>query len=142
MSMAMLLVAICAINVATLLLLRSAGRAREMAMRYALGACVPASFRSCWSRALCSASPELSPASRLRPVVASALARLLITSDPTSAQPYSTSIDTRILLFTLVVSVVTSLVFSVAPYSTSCGLMSLWPSGKIRYRRQNLAALP
>ncbi len=38
MSMAGLLVFLCAINVATLLLLRAAGRAREMSMRYALGA--------------------------------------------------------------------------------------------------------
>ncbi len=38
MSMAGLLVVLCAINVATLLLLRAARRAREMSMRYALGA--------------------------------------------------------------------------------------------------------
>ena len=38
LGMAGLLIAMCAINVATLLLLRAAGRAREMSMRYALGA--------------------------------------------------------------------------------------------------------
>jgi len=38
MSMSVLLVVLCAINVATLLLLRAAARAREMSMRYALGA--------------------------------------------------------------------------------------------------------
>ena len=38
MSMAGLLVVLCAMNVATLLLLRAAARAREMSMRYALGA--------------------------------------------------------------------------------------------------------
>jgi len=58
MSMAGLLVAMCAINVATLLLLRAAGRAREMSMRYALGAKRAALFRSCWSKADCWALPE------------------------------------------------------------------------------------
>ena len=38
MGMAGLLVAMCAINVATLLLLRASARASEMSMRYALGA--------------------------------------------------------------------------------------------------------
>lgn len=115
MSMAVLLVAICAINVATLLLLRSAGRAREMAMRYALGARRARIVAQLLAEGAMLGMIGAAAGLALAPVVTRALARLLITSDPTGAQPYSTSIDARILLFTLAVSVATSLVFSIAP---------------------------
>ncbi len=42
------------------------------------------------------------------------LVRVMTNSDPGS-EPYSTSIDARVLLFTLAISVVVSLLFSVAP---------------------------
>ena len=113
MSMAVLLVAICAINVATLLLLRAAGRAREMAMRYALGAkrarIVSQLLVEGGLLGLAGAAAGLV----LAPALTKALVRLLTSADPAS-QPYSTSIDARMLLFTLVVSVVTSLLFSIA----------------------------
>ena len=114
MSMAGLLVAMCAINVATLLLLRAAGRAREMSMRYALGA-----KRSRVVSQLLVEGGLLGAAGgaaglALAPVVAVALVRLMTSSDPGS-EPYSTSIDGRVLLFTLAVSFVTSLLFSIAP---------------------------
>lgn len=115
MSMAMLLVAICAINVATLLLLRSAGRAREMAMRYALGAMRSRIVSQLLVEGALLGVGGAVAGLALAPLVTGALARLLINSDPTGAQPYSTTVDTRILLFTLAISVVTSLVFSVAP---------------------------
>ncbi|MEI9977389.1 MAG: ABC transporter permease [Edaphobacter sp.] len=53
MSMAGLLVAMCAINVATLLLLRAAARAREMSMRYALEPAGHVSSRNFLSKAAC-----------------------------------------------------------------------------------------
>jgi predicted permease len=114
MSMAGLLVTMCAINVATLLLLRAAGRAREMSMRYALGA-----KRSRVVSQLLVEGGLLGAAGgaaglALAPVVAVALVRLMTSSDPGS-EPYSTSIDGRVLLFTLAVSFVTSLLFSIAP---------------------------
>jgi predicted permease len=114
MSMAGLLVALCAINVATLLLLRAAGRAREMSMRYALGA-----KRGRIAAQLLTEGGLLGIGGALAglflaPVVAGTLVRLMTSADPGS-EPYSTAIDTRVLLFTLTVALVTSLLFSIAP---------------------------
>jgi putative ABC transport system permease protein len=114
MSMAGLLVAMCAINVATLLLLRAAGRAREMSMRYALGA-----KRSRVISQLLVEGGLLGIAGgvaglALAPVAATALVRLMTSSDPGS-EPFSTAIDGRVLAFTLAISFVTSLLFSIAP---------------------------
>jgi putative ABC transport system permease protein len=114
MSMAGLLVFLCAINVATLLLLRAAGRAREMSMRYALGA-----RRSRITAQLLVEGGLLGLAGAgaglaIAPMVATTLVRLMTSSDP-GGEPYSASIDARILLFTLVVSFVASLLFAVAP---------------------------
>jgi predicted permease len=114
MSMAALLVALCAINVATLLLLRAAGRGREMSMRYALGAkrgrIVSQLLVEGGLLGLAGAAAGLA----LAPVVAKALVRLMTSTD-SGSEPYSTSIDARVLLFTLGVSFVVSLLFSVAP---------------------------
>ena len=114
MSMAGLLVALCAINVATLLLLRAAGRAREMSMRYALGA-----KRGRIATQLLTEGGLLGTAGALAglflaPVVAGTLVRLLTSSDPGS-EPYSAAIDVRVLLFTVAVALLTSLLFSIAP---------------------------
>jgi predicted permease len=114
MSMAGLLVAMCSINVATLLLLRAAGRAREMSMRYALGAkrsrIISQLLVEGGLLGLAGAAAGLV----LAPVVTRTLLRLMTSSEPGS-EPYSASIDIRVLLFTLAVSVVASLLFSFAP---------------------------
>ena len=114
MSMAGLLVAMCAINVATLLLLRAAGRAREMSMRYALGAkrsrIISQLLVEGGLLGLSGAAAGLA----LAPVVAKTLVRLMTSADPGS-EPYSTTIDARVLLFTLALSVLASLLFSFAP---------------------------
>ncbi len=114
MSMAGLLVGMCAINVATLLLLRASARAREMSMRYALGArrgrIVSQLMVEGGMLGLVGAGAGLA----LAPVVARLLVRVMTSADPGS-EPYSTALDARILLFTLVISVLVSLLFSVAP---------------------------
>jgi putative ABC transport system permease protein len=114
MSMAGLLVAMCAINVATLLLLRAAARTREMSMRYALGA-----SRSRITSQLFVEGSLLGLAGAvaglaLAPLVANALVRLMTQADPGS-EPYSAAIDARVLLFTLGISLIVSLLFSLAP---------------------------
>ncbi|MFY9856323.1 MAG: FtsX-like permease family protein, partial [Terracidiphilus sp.] len=114
MSMAGLLIAMCAINVATLLLLRAAGRVREMSMRYALGAkrsrIVSQLLVEGGLLGLAGAAAGLA----LAPVVATTLVHLITNADP-GEEPYSASIDVRVLLFMLGISLVVSLLFSIAP---------------------------
>lgn len=114
MSMAGLLVTMCAINVATLLLLRASARAREMSMRYALGARRSRILSQLLIEGgvlgLCGAGAGLAVA----PLVARILVRIMTNADP-GTEPYSTSIDARILIFTLAISVVASVLFSIAP---------------------------
>jgi putative ABC transport system permease protein len=114
MSMAGLLIAMCAINVATLLLLRSAARAREMSMRYALGASrsriVSQLFVEGGLLGLAGAVAGLA----IAPVVAKTLVRIMTHADPGS-EPYSALIDTRVLFFTAGISLLVSLLFSLAP---------------------------
>lgn len=114
MSMAGLLVAMCAINVATLLLLRASARAREMSMRYALGArrgrVVAQLLVEGGLLGLAGAAAGLA----LAPVVARILVQLMTSADPGN-EPYSTTIDARVLFFTLGVSLLASVLFSIAP---------------------------
>jgi predicted permease len=116
MSMAGLLVTMCAINVATLLLLRAAGRAREMSMRYALGAkrsrIVAQLLVEGGLLGLAGAAAGLA----LAPAVAVTLVRLMtMTRANPGEEPYSAAIDVRVLLFTLGVALVVSFLFSIAP---------------------------
>ncbi|MGP8173552.1 MAG: ABC transporter permease [Terracidiphilus sp.] len=114
MSMAGLLVSMCAINLATLLLLRAAGRAREMSMRYALGAArgriVAQLLVEGGLLGLAGAAAGLA----LAPAVAATLVRLMTRANP-GEEPYSSAIDARVLLFTLGVALVVSFLFSIAP---------------------------
>ncbi len=114
MSMAGLLIAMCAINVATLLLLRAAGRAREMSMRYALGAKRGRIVAQLLVEGLLLGAAGAGAGLAVAPLVAQVLVRLMTNADPGS-EPYSASIDMRVLLFTLGISLVVSLLFSVAP---------------------------
>ncbi|WP_058187393.1 ABC transporter permease [Terracidiphilus gabretensis] len=114
MSMAGLLVAMCAINVATLLLLRASARAREMAMRYALGAKRGRIAAQLLIEGGLIGLVGAVAGLLLAPTVAHVLVSLITSADPGS-EPYSAHIDGRILLFTLAIALVASVLFSIAP---------------------------
>ncbi len=114
MSMAGLLVLMCAINVATLLLLRAVSRAREMAMRYALGAKRGRITGQLLTEGVLIGILGALGGVALAPVVARMLVHLLVNATPGS-EPYSANVDATMLLFALGVGMVVSILFSLAP---------------------------
>ncbi len=114
LSMAGLLIAMCTLNVATLLLLRSAARVREMSMRYALGAKSSRIVRQLLIEGGLLGAAGAAGGIALSPLLAITLVRLITSSQP-GMEPYSSSVDMRVLLFTLALAFVVSLLFSIAP---------------------------
>ena len=114
LSMAGLLIAMCTLNVATLLLLRSAARVREMSMRYALGAKSSRIVRQLLIEGGLLGAVGAAGGIALSPLLAITLVRLITSSQP-GMEPYSSSVDMRVLLFTLALAFVVSLLFSIAP---------------------------
>jgi putative ABC transport system permease protein len=114
MCMAGLLVAMCAINVATLLLLKASSRAREMSMRYALGAKQSRILSQLLLEGGLLGLAGAAAGLLMAPLVTNTLVRLLTSANP-GEEPYSTAIDARVLLFTLGIALIASLLFSMAP---------------------------
>jgi predicted permease len=109
------LAAMCAVNTATLLLLRAAGRVREISMRYALGAArsrivAQLLIEGCVLGA-CGAIAGL----MISPVITRGLVVLMANGDDQTQSPYSAAVDGRILLYALGLSVLITLLFSIAP---------------------------
>ncbi len=106
-----LLLIACA-NVANLLLVRGDARLREMAVRTAIGAAPDRLVRQ-----LLTESVVLACSARiLGLVLASVGLRVLMTVDPTSLPPLApVRLDWTVVAFTLVLGVVTTIVFGLAP---------------------------
>jgi predicted permease len=108
-------------NVAGLLLARAAGRNREMALRLALGA-----GRTRIIRQLLTESLLLSATGGILGVVFAFWGIHTIVSFVSSNQSrplaFATGLDTRVLLFTLAISVLTGILFGLAPALRSAGV--------------------
>lgn len=115
MGMVGVIAAMCAVNVAILLLLRAAGRVREISIRYALGAARSAIVSQLLIEGCVLGAAGAIGGVALSPVITKALVRLIYNGDDPTQAPYSTAVDGRILLFSLALSILVSLAFSIAP---------------------------
>ena len=115
MGMVGVLVAMCAVNVAILLLLRATGRIREISVRYALGASRSTILVQLLLEGGLLGIGGAAMGIVITPLLTRALIGLITSSDNPMNAPYSTAVDERVLLFTLLLSVVVTLIFSLAP---------------------------
>ena len=115
MGMVGVLAAMCAVNVATLLLLRAAGRVREISMRYAMGAARSRIIGQLLVEGGVLGLLGAIAGVMLSPIIAHTLVGMMARTVDATQTPYSASVDTRILLFTLVLSFLVTMAFSIAP---------------------------
>jgi len=147
MGMVSLVVAMAIVNVASLLLVRAAARAREFSMRYALGATSGQILRQLLVEGMLLGFAGAALGLLLAPQALRLLIRWM--SGTSSGEPvFSMTLDWRVLVFTIVATVTGSLLFSLAPavqfwnprladalkQQTSSGM-----SGSLRFRRTCVA---
>ncbi|HEY1895081.1 MAG TPA: ABC transporter permease, partial [Terracidiphilus sp.] len=114
MGMVLLVVAMAVVNVASLLLVRAAGRAREFSMRYALGATSGQILRQLLAEGMLLGFAGAALGLLLAPQAL----RLLIhwMSGSTMGEPvFTATLDWRVLVFTILATLTASLLFSLAP---------------------------
>ncbi len=114
MGMVVLLLLMACVNVSSLLLVRAAGRVREMSVRYAMGAGRWQIIRQLLAEGLLLGLLGGTLGLLLAPAVSSVLIRRFA-GDTATDLPFSSSVDARILLFNFVLALVVSVLFSLAP---------------------------
>ena len=114
MGMVGLLVVMACVNLSSLLLVRAAGRAREISVRYALGAGRWQVVRQLLIEGLILGMIGGGLGVALAPVVTRVLLRRMVGSSTTEL-PFSTNPDVRVLLFAFALAFAVSLAFSLAP---------------------------
>jgi putative ABC transport system permease protein len=132
MGMVLLVVLMAAVNVASLVLVRSAGRLREFSMRYSLGA-----QRGRVIRQLLLEGTLLGLLGGAAGLILVPVATHVLVSRMTSGQgqpPFSTSVDGRVLAFNFAVALVVSLLFTMAP------AVQLWRPDLVGQMKQQSAA--
>ena len=113
MAMALLVLLIAAVNVASLLLVRSASRVREFSLRYALGADAKRIVQQLLLEGLLIGIAGGAAGMLLAGVAIRALLRHLTGED--GSADFTGAMDTRLLLFNFAVALIVSVIFSLAP---------------------------
>ena len=114
MGMVALLVLMACINVSSLLLVRAAGRVREMSVRYTLGAGRWQIVRQLLIEGMLLGASGGALALLIAPAISAFLVRMVF-ADPNVEIPFSTSPDWRVLIFNFAVAFAASMLFSLAP---------------------------
>jgi predicted permease len=134
MGMVLLLAAMTCVNLTSLLLVRAAARAREISVRYALGAARGRILRQMLIEGLLLGTLGGGLGLALAPMAASFLVRLI--SGASADAPISTSPGGTVLWFNIALSVGVSLLFSLAP-----ALQMMKPSLTESLRQQSASTL-
>ncbi len=113
MSMAGLVLILAAMNVGSLLLVRSAGRMQEFSLRYALGARATRLLAQLLLEGLLIGIAGGTAGILLAPFALHALVRQLLGDESYGA--FAATIDGRVLIFNFAVALLASIVFSLAP---------------------------
>ena len=113
MAMAVMVLLIAAVNVASLLLVRSAARVREFSLRYALGADTARIVQQLLLEGLLIGVAGGLAGLALAPVAVRVLVDRL--SSDGSASAFHTTLDGRLLAFNFAIAILVSAVFSLAP---------------------------
>ena len=114
MGMVGLVVLMACVNISSLLLVRASGRAREMSVRYAMGASRWQIIRQLLIEGLLLGTLGGVVGLIVAPLAMRALVRTIVVGEATQF-PFSTSMDLRVLLFNFLVAFAASVVFSLAP---------------------------
>ena len=113
MAMALLVLLMAAVNVASLLMVRSAGRLREFSLRYALGAGGGRIAQQLLLEGLLIGAAGGFAGMLLAPAVTQALVHQLAGDE--SYVAFSAAIDARVLVFNFAIALAVSVLFSLAP---------------------------
>jgi predicted permease len=114
MAMVGLVVLMACVNVSSLLLVRAAGRVKEMSVRYAMGASRWQVTRQLLVEGLLLGTLGGALGLLLAPAITTTVVRTLLV-DQNSQLPYSTQPDLRILMFNFAVAFIVSILFGLAP---------------------------
>ncbi len=115
MGMVGLLTLMATANVGSLLLVRAAGRTREMSVRYSMGASRTRVIGQLLTEGLVLGLVGGILGLALSPLLAKVLFELVTASTTIGSTPFSAAPDGNVIFFCLVVSVIASLLFSLAP---------------------------
>lgn len=114
MGMVLLVIAMAIVNVASLLLVRAATRVREFSVRFALGATGGQVLRQLLAEGLLLGVAGAALGLALAPEALRLLIHWMSTGNG-DAPPFTATLDWRVLAFTLIATLLASLLFSLAP---------------------------